>query len=54
LQAKSSTSRFDPLKPPQEAAEPATLQPVEFEGAIETASIEVSSSMISEPLKPPQ
>jgi hypothetical protein len=54
MQPKSANSAFDPLKPPQEAAEPEMPQSVEFEASIETTSFEVSSAMISDPLKPPQ
>lgn len=54
MQPNSSNSGFDPLKPPQEAAEPEMPQSVQFEATTEAASLEVSSAAMSDPLKPPQ
>jgi hypothetical protein len=54
MQPKSANSHFDPLKPPQDAAIPEAPESADFETSIEAASIEVSSAVIMEPLKPPQ
>ena len=54
MQSKSSKASFDPLKPPQETAEPEMPQSDEFEKPIETPSFEARSAAAVGPLKPPQ